>query len=473
MDGALLPVLSTLLLNNNSRWNILLIFLVNFVVINYKQVEKYAKKLKLFGSPKHAQFSMKAKLTYKNNSIWHIGYPLNFLAVNRHIINHLLESNKHEYEIHEYPSLSSNDDIMFFYFEKPCEIAPNITIKTGVEKTISSSAKGSDYEYIDLEILIKTSSNNFNVIKSFVDKCVKEYNEERMDSMKEQHIFVFSSLDSDTEVPLYTEYPFTTTKCFSNCFFDEKDKVLRMVNNFVENKAEYVRLGLPYTLGILLHGVAGSGKTSFIKSLAKHTGRHVIIIPTGKVKNVDTLKSIFLKIQINYVKIPNHKRLYVFEDADCSSWKNILLKRSDMPEYFSEPIEKDTVLLEVINKMSTDEESTSKKKPKEDKMTLTLSDILELLDGIIEIDGRMVVMTTNHIDAMDPALTRPGRFDLCLEFKEMTCENICTLFELWFPGKSIPKEVYDKIQDRRFTQAQVGSIFSSRDFAEIYKALIL
>lgn len=469
MEGALLPLISTLLLNNNSKWNILLIFLVNFVVINYKQIEKHAKRLKLFGVPKHAQFSMKAKLTYKNNSVWSISYPLNFLAVNRHITKHLLESNKHEYEIHEYPSLSK-DDVMFFHLEKPCAIATDIMIKTTVEKVTSTNAKGYDYEYVDLEILVQTTSNNFSVIKKFVDTCVKEYNEERLDSMKEQHIFVFSSLESETELPVYTEYPFTTTKCFSNCFFDGKDKVMRLVNNFIENRAEYVRLGLPYTLGILLHGVAGSGKTSFIKSLAKHTGRHVIIIPTGKVKNIDTLKSIFLNIQINYVKIPNHKRLYVFEDADCSSWKNILLRRSDMPEYSSEAVEKDAVLLEVINKMS-EEEGVPKKRQKEDKMTLTLSDILELLDGIIEIDGRMVVMTTNHVDVMDPALTRPGRFDLCLEFKELSRDNIASLFGLWFPGKSIPRDIYEKIQDRRFTQAQLGSIFSSRDFGEIYRAL--
>lgn len=470
MEGAMVTLLSTLLLNSNSKWNVLLIFLVNMLVMNYKELGKHLKRLKLFGHPRHAQFSMKAKLTYKNNSVWNINYPLNFLAVNRQITRRLLDSNNHEYEIQEYPSLSK-EDVMFFHLEKPFTVAPDIAIKTSVEKTMSANSKGNDYEYVDLEILVNTTTNNFNVIKRYVETCVSEYNEERLDSMKEQHIFVYSSIDEESEAPVYTEYPFTTTKCFSNCFFDNKERVLRLVDNFVNNRDEYVRLGLPYTLGILLHGIAGSGKTSFIKSLAKHTGRHVVIIPTGKVKNIDTLKSIFLNIQINYVKIPNHKRLYVFEDADCSAWKSILLRRGDMPEYSCETMEKDAVLLEVINKISSDEDSSPKKKPKEDKMTLTLSDILELLDGIIEIDGRMVVMTTNHVDVMDPALTRPGRFDMCLEFGELSRESIKQLFALWFPGKSIPTDIYEKIQDRHFTQAQVGSIFSTRDVQEIYKAL--
>lgn len=45
---------------------------------------------------------------------------------------------------------------------------------------------------------------------------------------------------------------------------------------------------------------------------------------------------------------------------------------------------------------------------------MTLSDILNVLDGIHEPQGRIIVMTTNHPDALDPALIRPGRFDLHL-----------------------------------------------------------
>lgn len=34
-----------------------------------------------------------------------------------------------------------------------------------------------------------------------------------------------------------------------------------------------------------------------------------------------------------------------------------------------------------------------------------------MLDGIVDTPGRMVVLTTNHVDMLDPALIRPGRID--------------------------------------------------------------
>jgi chaperone BCS1 len=47
-------------------------------------------------------------------------------------------------------------------------------------------------------------------------------------------------------------------------------------------------------------------------------------------------------------------------------------------------------------------------KEAEKERHFTLSDLLEILDGMIESDGRMIVFTTNHPENLDPALLRPG-----------------------------------------------------------------
>lgn len=40
-----------------------------------------------------------------------------------------------------------------------------------------------------------------------------------------------------------------------------------------------------------------------------------------------------------------------------------------------------------------------------------LQGLLNVLDGVVDTPGRIVIMTTNHPETLDPALIRPGRID--------------------------------------------------------------
>ena len=62
-----------------------------------------------------------------------------------------------------------------------------------------------------------------------------------------------------------------------------------------------------------------------------------------------------------------------------------------------------------------------RRKPKKDRdesnapppppPSCTLSGVLNVLDGVASQEGRVVIMTANHPELLDPALTRPGRID--------------------------------------------------------------
>jgi ATP-dependent 26S proteasome regulatory subunit len=67
---------------------------------------------------------------------------------------------------------------------------------------------------------------------------------------------------------------------------------------------------------------------------------------------------------------------------------------------------------------------------------LTLSFLLNLIDGIIEQPSRILIMTTNHPEQIDPALLRPGRVDIKHEFKRCTKPIIKEIIEFFFNQES-------------------------------------
>jgi hypothetical protein len=73
---------------------------------------------------------------------------------------------------------------------------------------------------------------------------------------------------------------------------------------------------------------------------------------------------------------------------------------------------------------------------------LTLSVLLNLLDGILETPGRVIIMTSNFPGKLDRALIRPGRIDLICEFQKCSHEMI-TEFVSTFYNKILTKEEQD------------------------------
>ena len=69
-------------------------------------------------------------------------------------------------------------------------------------------------------------------------------------------------------------------------------------------------------------------------------------------------------------------------------------------------------------------------RPKPDQ--LSLSGLLNVLDGVVDTPGRIVIMTTNHPEMLDPALIRPGRVDKKLLLGYMSSVDIIYMLEHYF-----------------------------------------
>ena len=67
-----------------------------------------------------------------------------------------------------------------------------------------------------------------------------------------------------------------------------------------------------------------------------------------------------------------------------------------------------------------------------DYNTLSLSGLLNSLDGVSAPEGRLLFATTNHLERLDTALTRPGRMDIWIEFKYASKWQAELLFKNFF-----------------------------------------
>src|SRR5436853_6399185 len=71
-----------------------------------------------------------------------------------------------------------------------------------------------------------------------------------------------------------------------------------------------------------------------------------------------------------------------------------------------------------------------------DRNGVTLSGLLNVLDGFYAPANVLFVMTTNKIEALDPALLRPGRIDYKLLMGNATSSQKLELYRRFFPEVS-------------------------------------
>jgi chaperone BCS1 len=94
-----------------------------------------------------------------------------------------------------------------------------------------------------------------------------------------------------------------------------------------------------------------------------------------------------------------------------------------------------------INRDSKKSEETAATENKEEGPKITLSGLLNALDGVGAQEGRLLFATTNRFEALDPALRRPGRMDVHVEFKLASQYQAGELFKQFYkPEKAGPRK---------------------------------
>ena len=266
---------------------------------------------------------------------------------------------------------------------------------------------------------------NISYIENFIEICLKTYSEYILEkSNKDIYYFCYTNSDDNGDMLNFNEKIFSTNRKFDTVFFEQKEEYLNKLDFFIDNQEWYNKKGNPYHLGILLHGLPGTGKTSIIKATLERTKRNVVTIPLSRVKTCGELENIFFQNEINHKNIPIDKRIYIFEDIDCLC---DIIKERDID---TEDKCKKSFEWEILNKLVDDRKKITINPDDQ----LNLSCILNIFDGIVEMPGRIIILTTNYPEKIDKALLRHGRIDLNIELKKasskITLEILSSFYEV-------------------------------------------
>uniref|UniRef100_K7GF26 Mitochondrial chaperone BCS1 n=1 Tax=Pelodiscus sinensis TaxID=13735 RepID=K7GF26_PELSI len=196
------------------------------------------------------------------------------------------------------------------------------------------------------------------------------------------------------------------------------EKIVQDVKEFIENPKWYTERGIPYRRGYLLYGPPGCGKSSFITALAGELEYGICLLSLSDRGLSDD--------RLNHLlSVAPQQSIILLEDVDAAFVSRDLAA-------------------EIMGR-------------------LTFSGLLNALDGVASTEARIVFMTTNHVDRLDPALVRPGRVDLKQHVGYCSHWQISRMFQRFYPEQ--PAATGEKFAEqalrvsRQISAAQVQGHF--------------
>eukprot|EP01023_Acetabularia_acetabulum_P015859 TRINITY_DN17785_c0_g1_i3.p1 TRINITY_DN17785_c0_g1~~TRINITY_DN17785_c0_g1_i3.p1 ORF type:complete len:539 (-),score=61.21 TRINITY_DN17785_c0_g1_i3:153-1676(-) len=189
---------------------------------------------------------------------------------------------------------------------------------------------------------------------------------------------------------------------------------LKDCEEFLKSEAWYASRGVPYRRGYLLYGKPGTGKTSLVTALAGELGLPIYVLSLSSPNLND-------EIMRDLMNNAENRCIFLLEDVDAA----------------------------FVGRDSSVEGSK-----------ISFSGLLNAIDGVAAQEGRLLFMTTNHIEKLDSALIRPGRVDNRIQFNFATQSQIKSLYIAFYKDLDSTKlDEIGKINGEKELE-QLGEDFS-------------
>lgn len=256
-------------------------------------------------------------------------------------------------------------------------------VATRILDNLTSNLSDPNYDGVGGEELsISCLGLSADPIKALVEAC-REYAQN-----KQQFYVIIYSRDryGTSWKPKYRK----PLRQLDTVHFDEREKqaLIADIRNYLDERTQklYQSRSMPYRRGYLFYGPPGTGKSSLSTAIAGEFGLDLYEVKVPSIANDADLEQMFQEIP--------PKCIVLLEDIDAV-WSANREQRHD--PYLN------------VNDANSDAQSMQSQ-----VSNVTLSGLLNVLDGVGSQEGRVVIMTTNKPELLDPALIRPGRVDFRL-----------------------------------------------------------
>lgn len=240
-------------------------------------------------------------------------------------------------------------------------------------------------------ITVKTIGRRQDLVRRLVDEvCEARFKREKLDIHIWNHGW-WERLSARAKRPLHTVYLPAETQ----------SRLVSDARQFFESAGWYTAVGVPYRRGWMFTGGPGTGKTSTVAAIASTFDRPIYYLNLSTVSDDNAL--------LNAFTTADRKCILLLEDVDAVK----VAQSRELP----------------AAKVKPEDDSKEAESPR----GVTLSGLLNAIDGVASADGRLLIMTTNHPEHLDAALVRPGRVDQTFRFEPLAPALAVRLAQAFFP----------------------------------------
>lgn len=269
--------------------------------------------------------------------------------------------------------------------------------------TLDSAGSERQKEVITIHTIGRSTARLTNMVKEFIPKRERD---------NRTTIYVPNGENDWTNIADIVKRP------FDSVILDKKvkDTLVARLDDFYTKREWYVNRGLDHKLCIVLHGPPGTGKTSIVKSLAGKYDADLYNLNITEMTDKSLRNAIASVRPGSFVLLEDFDASTAVKSRKTQATPNVGMI-SDSPVDVSKPPKPAAppapLTLPQLDNMMLEGFSL-----------LSISGVLNALDGVVGLDNIVVIMTTNHLEKIDSAILRKGRVNLIIEIGLLSDESV-------------------------------------------------